>query len=127
MGVASAITAMSLVVVSAESKLLDPIKSWYSKFSLPIEIQNTGLANSVDESLYLAKAKVESVVSNPGAGSGTPYLDTYTSASELIGTEFVITLSVIAGIGVVLSFVFFNNAIQKFQKDRQHNIDPSSC
>lgn len=127
MGVASAIAAMSLVVVSAESKLLEPIKSWYSKFSLPIEIQDTGLANSVDESLYLAKAKVESVVSNPGAGSGTPYLDTYTSASELIGIEFVITLSVIAGIGVVLSFVFFNNAIQKFQKDRQHNIDQSPC
>ena len=122
MGIVSAIAAMSLVAVSAESKLLEPIKSWYSKFSLPVEIRDSGLANSVDESLYLAKAKVESVVSNPGAGSGTPYLDTYTSASELIGAEFVITLSVIAGIGVVLSLVFFNNAIEKFQKSRQHNI-----
>jgi len=116
MGIVSAITAMSLVVMSAESRLLEPIRSWYSQFSLPIEISGTGLANSMDESLYLAKTKVDSVVSNPGAGSGTPYLDPYASASSLAGTDFVITLSIIAGIGAVLSFVFFNNVIQTFQK-----------
>ena len=118
-GVISAITAMSMVVVSAESRLLEPIKSWHSKFTLPIEIQETGIANSVDESLYLAKSKVDSVVSNPGAGSGTPYLDPYTSISGLAGTEFIITLSILAGIGVAMSFVFFNNALGKFQKEKE--------
>ena len=115
-GIVSAIAAMSLVVVSAESRLLEPIKSWYTKFTLPIDIPGTGLANSMDESLYLAKTKVDAVVSNPGAGSGTPILDPYVSASSLGGTDFVITLSIVAGIGAVLSFVFFNNVIQTFQK-----------
>jgi len=64
----------------------------------------------------LAKTKVDSVVSNPGAGSGTPYLDPYTEVSALVGTDFIIMLSILAGIGAVLSFVFFNNVIQSFQK-----------
>ena len=122
MGVISAITAMSLIAVSAESMLLEPIKSWYSAFSLPVEIHGTGLANSIDESLYLAKTKVDSVVSNPGAGSGTPYLDPYTSASGLGGADFVITLSVLAGVGAVLSLVFFNNVIRAFQKTKGPKI-----
>ncbi|MBI1663431.1 MAG: winged helix-turn-helix transcriptional regulator [Nitrosopumilus sp.] len=116
MGIVSAITAMSLIVVSAESRLLEPIQSWYSQFDLPIKILGTGIANSMDESLYLAKTKVESVVSNPGAGSGTPYLDPYTGVSELVGSDFVITLSILAGVGAVLSFVFFNNVIRTYQK-----------
>ena len=116
MGIASAIASMSIVVMSAESRLLEPIQSWYSQFSLPIKIPGTGLANSMDESLYLAKAKVDSVVSNPGAGSGTPYVDPYTSVTGLAGTDFIITLSILAGVGAVLSFVFFNNVIQSFQK-----------
>ena len=116
MGIISAITAMSLVVVSAESRLLEPIHSWYSQFSLPIKISGTGLANSMDESLYLAKTKVDSVVSNPGAGSGTPYLDPYTGMTGFAGTDFVIMLSLLAGTGALLSFVFFNNVIQSFQK-----------
>ena len=57
------------------------------------------------------------MVSNPGAGSGTPYLDPYGGASGLLGTEFVITLSVIAGIGLALSFVFFNDVLRKFQNE----------
>lgn len=116
MGIVSAITAMSLVVMSAESRLLQPIQSWYSQFNLPIKIPGTGLANSMDESLYLAKTKVESVVSNPGEGSGTPYLDPYTGVSELAGTDFLIMLSILAGVGAVLSFVFFNSAIRTYQK-----------
>lgn len=121
MGIISAITAMSLIVMSAESKLLEPIKSWYSKFNLPIEISGTGIANSMDESLYLAKTKVESVVSNPGAGSGTPYIDPYTSVSSLAGTDFVLMLSALAGIGAVLSFVFFNNVIEALQKTEKQS------
>ena len=116
MGIISAITAMSLVVMSAESRLLQPIQSWYSQFNLPIKIPGTGLANSMDESLYLAKTKVESVISNPGEGSGTPYLDPYTGVSELAGTDFLIMLSILAGVGSVLSFVFFNNVIRTYQK-----------
>lgn len=122
MGAVSVITAMSLIAVSAESRLLEPIKSWYSAFSLPVEIPGTGLANSIDESLYLAKTKVDSVVSNPGAGSGTPYLDPYTGASGLGGADFVITLSILAGAGAVLSLVFFNNVIRAFQKTEERKI-----
>ena len=117
-GITSVIAAMSLAVVSAESRLLEPIQSWYSQFTLPIKIPGTGLANSMDESLYLAKTKVESVVSNPGAGSGTPYLDPYTDVSGLVGTDFLVMLSVLAGTGAVMSFVFFNNFIRTYQ-----NID----
>ena len=85
MGVVSMITALSLMVVSAESSLLNPIKSWYSEFSLPVKISGTGLVNSVDESLYMAKTRVESVVSNPGSGSGTPYFDPYSSMVDFAG------------------------------------------
>jgi DNA-binding HxlR family transcriptional regulator len=120
-GIISAIAAMSLIVISAESSLLEPIISWYSKFSLPIEISGTGLADSVDESLYMAKTKVDSVVLNPGAGSGTPYLDPYTSISSLSGTDFTIMMLVLAGIGAVLSFAVFNNLIKTLQKN------PSTC
>lgn len=79
----SAIGAFSLI--SADSKFLTPLKSWYSEFVLPIKISGTGLANSVDESLYMAKTKVDSVASNPGAGSGTPYFDPYTSTVNSMG------------------------------------------
>ena len=122
-GISSAIAALSLMVLPAESKLLDPIKSWYSEFNLPIEISGTGLANSIDESLYLAKTKVESVVSNPGSGSGTPYLDPYTNVLSFTGTEFIITVLILAGIGAGLSFVFFSNLIQTLQqKTKSENL-----
>lgn len=112
MGIVSAITALSLVMVSAESSLLNPFKSWYSGFSLPIEIAGTGIANSIDESLYLAKTKVESVVSNPGAGSGTPYVDPYTGILSFTGIDFIITMIILAGIGAVTSFAIFYKVIQ---------------
>lgn len=112
MGIVSVITALSLVMVSAESSLLNPFKSWYSEFSLPIEIAGTGIANSIDESLYLAKAKVESVVSNPGAGSGTPYVDPYIGILNFTGIDFIITMMILAGIGAVISFAFFYKVIQ---------------
>jgi len=110
------IAALSLIVVSAESRLLEPIRSWYLGFDLPIEISGTGIANSVDESLYLTKTKVESVVLNPGAGSGTPYLDPYASISSLAGSDFIISLLICGGIGGVISFAVFNDLIGKLQK-----------
>lgn len=116
-GIISAISALSLLVISAESKLLNPIKSWYLGFDLPIKISGTGIADSVDESLYMAKTKVDSVVSNPGAGSGTPYFDPYASVSSLAGSDTIIALLVFAGIGAAITFVVFNNIIQKLQKD----------
>lgn len=116
MGIAFVITALSLVAVSAESSLLEPIKSWYLEFNLPIKISGTGLANSVDESLYLAKTKVDSVVLNPGAGSGTPYVDPYASVLNFAGTDFIITILILAGIGAVLSFALFDKVIQPFQE-----------
>ena len=119
MGIISAITALSLVVVSAESSLLDPLKSWYSEFKLPIEISGTGLANSIDESLYLAKTKVDSVVSNPGAGSGTPYVDPYASVLSFTGSDFIITLLILAGVGTVISFAAFYKIIQTPKENPQ--------
>lgn len=114
----SMIAALSLVV-TAESSLFDPLKSWYSEFSLPIKISGTGLANSVDESLYMAKTKVDSVVSNPGAGSGTPYLDPYASVLNFAGADFTIAMMVLAGVGTVISFVVFNRILHNYQKTSQ--------
>lgn len=116
-GIVSAITTLSLVMVTAESSLLNPIKNWYSDFSLPVKISGTGLVNSVDESLYMAKTKVDSVVSNPGAGSGTPYFDPYSSLLDFTGSDFAIAMIVFAGIGAALSFVVFNRVIGNFQKN----------
>lgn len=120
MGIVSAIAALSLIAISAESTLLNPIKSWYLGFNLPIEISGTGLAESVDESLYMAKTKVDAVVSNPGAGSGTPYFDPYASVSGIMGTDFMITMLILAGIGAAVSFVVFNNLIKTIQKNPLH-------
>jgi hypothetical protein len=117
MGIVSAITTLSLVMVTAESSLLNPIKNWYSDFSLPVKISGTGLVNSIDESLYMAKTKVDSVVSNPGAGSGTPYFDPYSSLLDFTGSDFAIAMIVFAGIGAALSFVVFNRVIGNFQKN----------
>ncbi len=117
MGIVSAVTALSLAIVSAESSLLNPFKSWYSDFSLPIKISGTGLVNSIDESLYMAKTKVDSVVSNPGAGSGTPYFDPYSSILDFTGADYTITMIVLAGIGAAISFAIFNKVIQSFQKN----------
>jgi len=116
--VVSMIAALSLVV-TAESRLFDPLKSWYSEFSLPIKISGTGLANSVDESLYMAKTKVDSVVSNPGAGSGTPYLDPYVGVLNFTGTDFTIAMMILAGIGTAISFVVFNRILKNYQKTSQ--------
>lgn len=120
MGIVSAMTALSLVIVSAESRLLDPFKSWYADFGLPIKISGTGLVNSIDESLYMAKTKVDSVVANPGAGSGTPYFDPYASVLDFTGSDFTITMLMLASIGAIISFVLFNKVIQSFQRDTIH-------
>lgn len=112
----SAITALSLVIASAESRLFESLKSWYADFSLPIKLSGTGIANSVDESLYMAKTKVDIVVSNPGAGSGTPYFDPYSSVVNFTGSDFTITMLILAGIGAIVSLVIFSKFIESFQK-----------
>jgi len=122
MGISSAITAFSLVIMSAESSLLSPLKSWYSEFTLPVKISGTGLVNSVDESLYMAKTKVDSVVSNPGTGSGTPYFDPYSSILDFTSFDFTITMIALAGIGAAISFVVFNRVIGNFQKNTQDPV-----
>ncbi len=111
MATVSAIAALSLVMVSAESSLHGSLKSWYSEFRLPVEIAGTGISNSIDESLHLAKTRVESVVANPGAGSGTPYVDPYTGILSLTGTDFVVSMAMLAGITAVASFVLLYRAI----------------
>ena len=116
----STIAALSLI--SAESRLFSPFKSWYSEFSLPIKFSGTGIANSVDESLYMAKTRVDSVVSNPGAGSGTPYFDPYTSVMDFAGTDFTITVLILAGIGTIMSFLVFNKMIKKYQKSENRQF-----
>ena len=106
-GVVSALSAISLGVISAESVMLDPIKNWFSEISLPIKIQGTGLANSMDESFHLAKTKVESVVANPGAGSGTPLFDPYTNIMAYTFGDFIVTITIIGVLGTAMSLPFF--------------------
>jgi hypothetical protein len=65
----------------------------------------------------MAKTKVDSVVSNPAAGSGTPYLDPYSSILDFTGSDFTITMIVLAGVGAAISFVVFNRLIGTFQKN----------
>ncbi len=107
----SAIAVLSLAMVSAESSLYAPFKSWYSEFRLPVEIAGTGISNSIDESLYLAKTRVESVVTNPGSGSGTPYVDPYTGILSVTGTDFITSMILLTGIAAVLSFTLVYKAI----------------
>ena len=106
-GVISALSAISLGVMSAESSLLAPIRHWYSEFSLPFQIQGTGIANSMDESFHLAKTKVESVVANPGVGSGTPLFDPYTNVMPYTMSDFILTITVIGVLGTATSLPFF--------------------
>ena len=103
----ASIAALSLVVVNAESRMLVPIKTWFSGFSLPIEISGTGLANSMDESFYLAKTKVDSVILNPGSGSGTPIFNPYSDVLAFTNFDFIITMIIIAGLGAAISVPFF--------------------
>ncbi len=83
---------------------------------MPIKISGTGLANSIDESLYLAKTKVDAVVSNPGAGSGIPYVDPYTGILSFTRTDFIITMIILADIGASVAFAFFYKDIQPLQE-----------
>jgi hypothetical protein len=54
---------------------------------------------------------VESVVANPGDGSGTHYVDPYAGILSLTGTDFVVSMVVLAGITVVVSFALLYRAI----------------
>jgi len=122
--IVAGITALSLIVVNAESSLLDPIINWYSGFNVPIKIHGTGLADSIDESFYLAKTKVDSVVLNPGAGSGTPIFDPYSSMLGFTNLDFVVTMLIIAGIGAVMSVPLFLSSYRhsKYPKIGQHHM-----
>jgi len=124
MGFVSALTALSLIVVTAESSLLNPVKNWYSGFSLPIEIPGTGLANSIDESIYLAKTKVDAVVANPGGGSGTPFFDPYVNVMAFTEFDFIVTMIVIAGIGAAMSLPLFIMSCRSSTKIPQFSSFP---
>jgi len=119
MGTVAALSALSLVVVTAESSLLNPIKNWYSEFSLPIEISGTGIANSMDESFYLAKTKVDAVIANPGGGPGTPIFDPYASVLGFTEFDFLVTLIVIAGMGAAMSLPLF---IMSFRQSKKNSL-----
>lgn len=120
-GLISILSALPLVVLSAESRLLNPLKNWYSEFILPVKLSGTGLVDSIDESLYMAKTKVDSVVSNPGAGSGTPYLDPYSNVFDFTSMDFTISMIILAGIGTMVSFVIFNKMIKTYQNPSEYS------
>ncbi len=107
MGAVASLSALSLIFVTAESSVLTPIKNWYSEFSLPIEIPGTGIANSMDESFYLAKTKVESVASNPGEGSGTPLFDPYANVLGFTEFDFIVAMVLIGAMGAAMSLPFY--------------------
>ena len=121
-GVISALSALSLGVISAESTFLNPIKNWYSEFSLPFKIQGTGLADSMDESFHLAKTKVESVVANPGAGSGTPLLDPYTNVMAYTLGDFILSMTLIGVLGTVISLPFFIMSYRHSKKPQRQEL-----
>lgn len=110
LGIASAAAAFSIMLTASYSSFLDHLKSWYSSFTIPVDTKGTGLPYSVDESFYLAKTKVDSVVSNPGAGPGTPVFDPYPAVLGFTTTEFILTLAVLAGMGAALSLPLFIKA-----------------
>ncbi len=107
LGAASVASVLSIIITNAESNLFRQIESWYESFQLPISISRSGLPDSIDESYYLAKTKVDSVVANPGGGSGTPYFDAYSPVMGFTGSDFVLTMLIIAAMGTALSLPFF--------------------
>ncbi|MDX1441463.1 MAG: winged helix-turn-helix domain-containing protein [Nitrosopumilaceae archaeon] len=122
-GAISALSAVSLIAISAESSLLSPIKSWYSEFELPIKIQGTGIAGSLDESFHLAKTKVDSVVANPGGGSGTPLFDPYSNIMAYTVNDFILTITIIGVLGTVMSLPFFLMSYRHSKKLFQKRLE----
>lgn len=119
-GLALAASAFSIMLVGSEGRLLDA-KQLYSGLVSSINgIKDTALPNKIEESLFLAKTKVEMVRTHPGEGSGTPFLDPYSSALPFETGDFVVTMLVIAGIGCILSLPFFLKSYQ-FSKMMKHN------
>jgi len=106
-GLITGLSALSFVIVSAENKLLNPVRDWYSEFRLPVEIPGTGLSNSIDESFYLAKTKVDSVVANPGAGPGTPFFDPYANVLGFTEIDLVVIMILMAVVGAAISLPLF--------------------
>ena len=74
---------------------------------LPVEIPGTGLPNSIDESYYLAKTKVDAVVANPGGGPGTPFFDPYANVLGFTEFDFVVIMILMAVVGAAMSLPLF--------------------
>jgi hypothetical protein len=96
-------SVFSITVLTSEGKLLQEIQNLLG-FD---RIQGPVLPNTIDESLYLAKSKVDIVMSNPGQGSGTPILDPYSAVLPFNNGEFIVTMLGIALIGTLLALPFF--------------------
>ena len=124
-GAAGAVAAFSLSVSASYGNILESLRSWYDSFALPVKIKGTGIPGTIDESFYLAKAKVDSVVSNPATGSGTPYLDPYPAISGFTTTDLIITFAVLASMGCALSLPFFIRAYRHSKRYPEMHSKPA--
>ncbi len=111
-------SVFSLTVVTSEGRLLQDIQNL---FGLD-RIQGNILSNTLDESLYLAKSKVDLVISNPGQGSGTPIFDPYATVLPFTNGEFIVTMLTIAVIGALLSLPFFLKSYNYTKMIRKNSI-----
>ena len=102
-GAAAVISAFSIILASSESIAL-PRLDWHLG---TVESARIGVANSIDESVYLAQKKVDAVIANPSSGSGTPYFDPYSGVLPFEMGELAITMLVLAGICLAVSLPFF--------------------
>ena len=109
MGAASIASLFSLTLISSESKLFPAFDFTFHKSSN----MHAGVPNSIDESIYLAQKKVDAVMSNPSAGSGTPFFDPYSSLPPFEMGDLAVMILVLTGIGVVLSLPFFLRSFRK--------------
>ena len=103
MGAASVASVFSMMLVGTEGIAWPKIDLPFTRTAMA----QIGAPNSVDESVYLAQKKVESVMYNPSSGSGTPYFDPYSSILPFETGELVTTMVVLSAIALALSLPFF--------------------
>ena len=115
-GIAAVASLFSLTVLTSEGKLLADIGNFFGID----KIQSTILPNTAEESLFLAKSKVDMVIANPGGGSGTPIFDSYTSVMPFTTGEFIITMLGIAVVGALLSLPFFIKSYNHSKMIKKH-------
>ena len=104
-GIGAATVASLFSIMLVDSKGI----AW-PKIELPFTKTATaqiGVANSIDESVYLAQKKVDAVISNPSSGSGTPYFDPYVGILPFDTGELITTMLVISAIAIGLSLPLF--------------------